>query len=167
MFRTRLGVGGWFELTCRSPAGKQKWRATIRNGVTVVGCNGILNVAFRSAAAALFSVGVIADSSYTGVSSADTHSVHPGWTEWINYAGTNRPAWIPGPSTGGIMPTLGQFSFAMNSAGSIRGAFLASNNIKGSLSPTALLYCTAVMPAGLAVANGDVISGTYILTIRE
>ncbi len=166
MTRTRLGVGGWFELTCRSPAGKQKWRVTISNGVTTQGCNGILETAFRGQAPTLYYVGVISQSGYTGVLAADTHAAHGGWNEWTNYVG-NRPTWIPGPATGGIMSTPGPFSWVMNAGGSIRGAFLASLVTKGSVSPTGLLYCTAVMPAGLAVANLDVISGTYILTIRE
>jgi hypothetical protein len=166
MLLTPLDVGGNFELTCRSRSGVQKWRAVFANGVTVQGCNNVLDVNFRGVSQSTFFVGVISQAGYSGVSPSDTHGSHSGWNEWPNYAG-NRPAWAPGPATGGIMPTLGTFSWVMNAAGFIRGAFLASTNVVGSLNPSALLYCTAVMGSGLAVASSDVIHGTYVLTIRE
>ena len=166
MSDTRLRTRGHFVLWCRSPQGKLQWKVGFHNGVTTAGCNGVLNAGFNAGTpSATWYVGLISNASYTGVASGDTHAAHAGWTEWTTYSGSNRPTWLPGPATGGVLSTPVPFTWSITGAGAIRGAFLANVAAVGSVSPSGLLYCTAVMASGKAVNPGDTIHGTYILTI--
>lgn len=154
---------GRFVWECRR-AGRILWRDEFPNAATVEGVTAFLNQAFVGSAAGPWYMGLIDQSGYVGLSTADTQASHPGWAEWTFYTG-NRPAWTPQGAAGGIMGTLLPSQWVMGSAGQLRGAFLSSFAGKGL--GAGVLYAEAVRSTPRAVSVGDTISVTYAISIRE
>lgn len=131
----------------------------LRNGPTTLGMNYVLDTAFRgSAKNALWWLGFISSSGYTGIAQDDTLDSHPGWTESAIMAagGTDRPGWNPSAASGGLIQGGG--TLLVRASGTIKGVFLASEEVIGN---PGLLYCHTVSLTARSVSAGGFLNVTY------
>lgn len=141
-------------------------RKEIKNTTMMVGRNLMLNVMFKSVSAvATWYFGLINNSGFTAISTADTMASHAGWAEFTAYSESTRQAWAPNsPSSGGIANTT-LSTFTANATGAIYGAFLTSISTKSGATGT--LWSAAAFTNGtLSVVNGDTINITYSYTLN-
>ena len=131
---------------------------------TTEGINKTLDVAYDGAAQPTWYVGLIDDSGFTVISSADTAASHAGWTENQDYTAGTRPAWGPDAASGGSITNGTLVDFAMNATADIRGYFVISDNVKGGTSGTILL--AKQFDEGVqSVTSGDTIRVTVTVDL--
>lgn len=153
------GRADWWTL---GPNGERLNPQSFSNGLCTVGINKALEVMFRlDTQLAAFYVGLIDDTSFSAVSSADTMSSHGGWIEFTGFSGANRPAWGPIAAAAGSMTNTTAFSYTLTSDATLRGVFVTSGQAKSGTSGT--IWATALQTR--SVTNGDTLQGTYTTTI--
>lgn len=162
-----VGIRGFFEAVLRDRDGKVKWRDTIRNLVTTVGKNDVLNK-------------YLAGSAYTqtlrmglkGAGTAliaDTQASHANWVEQglANapvYTG-NRPVVVMGAAAGGSSVSSGVV-FNFTSGGTVAGAFINNGGSATKDDTTGTLYAAGDFSGGSkTVGNGDSLTITYTGTL--
>ena len=155
---------GRFEVECIGPDGRVRWRDEIRNLVTTVGKNDLLD---KYLAGSGYTASVRMGLKGTGSAAAgDTQASHGGWSE---VGGANAPAYTgnrPTPSfsaaSGGSKATSAAVSFTITSPGTVAGCFL---NVGGSATKddtTGVLYSAGDFTGGNKVVGAsDVLSVTY------
>lgn len=176
--RIDFNIGGMFELACYDSHSNLKWRDTMKNGVTQVGLEDLLDVYFRQGTPlAGFAVGLISGPG-PNLAATDTHSSHDGWSEFTKYRidGDNqiRPVWVSGPPAATTVANTIVLNYAIASAGRVAGAFMAGGvvgatspspadaDLKGSTDPTPLLWATALLTKGeQTVVGNDQLKLTY------
>lgn len=179
-----LMLGGTFQVQCFNKDGSLKWEDHAKNAVTKAGLNDLLNQYFRSGANPTtqdikdgWVLGILKGS---GLSPNDTHSSHPGWTEFTTYkiSGNNltRPEWSPTASTLQKL-TASLVDFDVSLGNTISGVFLVGGTVngvspslsdadrKGGTNSTPLLWSHAPFSTGnQIVTSGDVLRVTYIVS---
>lgn len=157
-----IGVGGQFHLECRDKEGKLKWEDTADNAVVNPGLILILNTTFAGATVVdPWYVGLMATS--PTVASADTASVHAGWTEFTSYTG-NRQTFVDARSGLSVSNSASAATFVVTTAGTVGGAFLQST----ALSSLGTLLCGAALTgSNRSVADLDTVNLTYTFTIAS
>ena len=126
--------------------------------------NLLQNVMFKGATqVTTWYLTLIDNSGYTGVSTADTHASHSGWTEFTSFSGS-RPAWSPGTPASGALASSAATSFTISAAGNIRGIAVVSLTTKGSTDGASYLWATALAPSAVAVADTQVLQVYYTNT---
>lgn len=154
-------LGGRYAVECYDKDGNLKWSDYIDNLVTTEGKNDALDKYLAgSAYTAAWYLGLIGSTSYTtGPAAGDTMS-NGGWAEDANYDEANRPTTAWNAASGGSKALSSAASFSINSAGTIKGCFLTSNNTK--LGSTGILYSAGTFSAGdKVVADGDTLNVSY------
>lgn len=166
--RVRSRLAGDFLLSYRDPRSRRlDWTRQFPNGVTVEGVNYLLNAGHRGGAQqALWYVGLIDNSGFSSLSSADTHAAHPGWAEFTSVFGGSRAAWTPTAANGGAVTDPAPASITVTANGTVRGALLASRQAVGT-SSGAVLYATGAMGTGLAVTAGGILTVSYTARLQE
>ncbi len=140
-----------------SMIGKPWW---IKNGATTVGLNYMLNTGFRATSQlTTWYCGIIAATSYSGVSVNDTMSSHSGWTELTGYSESVRQTWSPGAAASGALSNSTAMAFTINATTTAQGIFIASDSTKSGTSGT--LWCTAVEGSAFSVTSGVVFNAIY------
>lgn len=159
-------LAGEYELVSRDADGRVLGSLTFPNGPTVDGVNYLANCGFRGGARiAAWYVGLINETGFVALDEFDSHSSHGGWSEFTNIAGGLRQPWSPAAAVDGLLDSP-NVAFSITASGTVRGAFLASQQATGTSSgPT--LYCTAVADAGVAVVNGGALTFSYKLRITK
>lgn len=160
--------GGHLSATCYDRDGQVKWVDEIcPNGVTTVGYNYMLDVAFHGGTAVTtWYMGLIQGSSTPTLASGDTMSSHAGWTEYTAYSQTNRVTWDEGAASSAQITNATTMDFSMNATGTVAGGFLASDSTKSGTSGT--LWMTATFTGGnQAVSNGDTLKLTYTFALTS
>lgn len=146
-----------WEVECRDAEGNVKWTDTIDNLVVDVGLNEILDKFFKgSTYTAAHYVGLLGG---TGtVVAGDTMSSHTGWTESTVYSNANRPTFTPGTvAAKAVDNSASKAVFNVNAAGTVKGAFLATNNTKGGT--TGILVSAGLFLSGdKTVGDGDTLN---------
>jgi hypothetical protein len=92
MLFEKADAHGVYEFVCYGSDGKEKWRETINNVVTVVGKDLALDTYLANSSGYTVTgpyIGLITSTSFTAVSSSDTMSSHSGWLESTAYSGTS------------------------------------------------------------------------------
>lgn len=136
----------------------------IKNGATNVGLNYMLNTAFRSTSQlTAWYCGIIAGTSYSGVSVNDTMSSHAGWTELTGYAESVRQTWSPGAASAGVLSNSTAMAFTINATTTAQGIFIASSSTKNETAST--LWATAVEASAFSVTSGVVFNAIYEVTL--
>ena len=138
----------------------------MNNAVSNEGINSILNTYFGSAAKkAAWYLGLIDHTGYSTSAVADTMSSHAGWTEFVTYAETARPTFVPTSSTAQSVTgtAVSEFTIGTVSSQSIEGIFVTDNGTKGGTS--GMLWATALFSAAAVVLTGDVFRVTYTLRL--
>ena len=157
-----VAAAGSYEVECYSADGKLKWRDSIKNLVTTVGKNNLLdNHLAGSTYTATWYIGLIGSASYTtGPAAGDTSASHGGWVESQDYSQGTRPAPSFAAASGGSKATSAAVAFGINASVTIKGCFLISNSTKGGT--TGVLYSAGTFTGGdKPVGNGDTLNVTY------
>lgn len=156
------------------PSGTLKtelWRAgriidtrEVKNGVTTVGKNSMLDTFFRNVApAAAWYHGLIDNASYSAVAATDTMASHAGWLEFTGYSQATRPQWSPGAAAAASLTNAVSMDFSITSAATLQGGFIVTNSTKSGT--TGVLWATALYGTPLVVANGDTVRNTYTTSL--
>lgn len=158
---------GWLNVSVYDKNGIQKFESQYRNLVVNQGKNNILNVMFADGtqtASTSWFMGLIIDTSFTGIAAGDTASSHGGWVEATGYSEATRPVWgQAGPSTGVTTITnASPVTFNINATATLKGGFIISNSTKGGTS--GILWAAALFTAAVPVNSGDQMKCTYNLS---
>lgn len=158
--------GGPVIFDCIGPDGRRKWTVIEpKNMVVNVGLQKLLDVGLMgSSAIATWYCGLIG----TGgtIASGDTMATHAGWTELTNYGTATRAVFVGVRTAQAVTNSASTISYAINTAGSIMGAFLVSASNKGG--STGTLLCGVAFSAGdKAVTDGDTLTITYSVSMAD
>lgn len=153
-------VHGRFDIEFRDHTGELVWRDEVKNLVTVLGKNALLdNHLSGSAYTAAWYLGLVNGASAPTFNEADTPASHAGWTEFTSYDEATRPAPAFNAASGGSKATT-QTVFTINANGTVAGCMLINNNTKGGT--TGLLYsCGAFTGGSQPVTAGGELRVTY------
>jgi hypothetical protein len=161
-------LGGTYEVECRDKDSKLKWKDTIKNLVTDVGKNWMLDGILGSAQTNTGPyMGLISSDTWSGVAAGNTMSSHAGWRE----AGgtylpgyTTRKTCVWSAASGGTKALSAALSFTFTSGGTVKGCFLvlgtsASNAVDNT---GGVLYSCGVFTGGdKTVVSTDVLNVSY------
>lgn len=164
----RVEAHGVFVVECFGADGRLKWRDTIKNLVTTVGKNDLLDK-------------YIGGSGYTatprmglkGAGTAvvgDTQASHGAWVEQglanaPTYTG-NRPTPTFSAASSGSKATSSAVSFAITSSGTVAGCFINNGGSATKDDTTGILYSAGDFSGGSkTVANGDTLNVTYTASV--
>lgn len=161
----KIEMRGFYLVECLDPNGNVKWNDVIKNIVTAVGKNDMLDKYFKG-------------SGYTGTPRmglkgpgnyivGDTQASHAGWNE-VGLA--NAPAYTGNrkdvvfvAASAGTSVTPAQ-SFAITSAGTVAGCFINNGGLATKDDTTGVLFAVGdFSQGGRQVLNGDTINATYSL----
>ncbi len=139
----------------------EKWTDTIKNLVTTVGKNNLLdNHLAGSAYTAAWYLMLVDGASTPTYVAGDTAASHAGWTEFTNYAAGTRPAPTFNAASAASKATTAT-AFVINGAGgTVAGCALISNSTKGGTTGT-LYSCGNFTGGNRVVAPGDTLNVTY------
>ena len=156
---------GEFFIQTYRPDNSLKWEVLEKNMVVNVGVQKLLDILLMgSAAIATWYVGLAASS--MTVASADTMASHGGWTESTVYATAARGVFVGVRTALAVTNSASTISYSISTAGTIGGAFLASDATKGGSLGT--LLCAVVFTAGdKAVTDGDTLTVTYSFSAAD
>ena len=133
------------------------------NGVTNVGKDNILEVAFHSGTQiTAWHVGLINLASFTALAAADVMNSHTGWIYFTSYTESTRVAWAADAAASQAISNSTPATFNINATGTVKGVFLTSDNTKSGTSGT--LWATALFTADVAVVNTDQLKVTYTVS---
>lgn len=164
MYEELLGkFGGCFFAEHYNKFGKLLNKFKFRNAVTDLGLNNLLDAYFGGVTqTTTWYLGLIDNASYTAIANADTMAVHAGWLEFEDYSESNRVTWVEGAAAGRSITNATPGTFTISGAGTLRGAFLASNNTKGGT--TGLLWAHGLFGATYPVNIADEFKLTYTVS---
>ncbi len=165
---TRVNVRGEFMAECWKENGDLRWREHIKNGVTNLGFNLMLDSMFRSASISPIStwyLGLISITSFTGLNAADTMASHTGWTEdSTHFTETARGTWTPSAASSKAITNASSVNFSINTNGTvIKGIFVTSDNTLAGTSGT--LWSTGLFTADQTLFSGDTLKITYTVSL--
>lgn len=154
-----------YQVECVDGHGRIRWRDRFTNLVVTAGRNDLLSQYFKgNAYTAAWYVGLIDNAGFAAVAAADAMASHPGWAESTAYANSVRPALTLGTASAGSIDNSGSAAaFSVNASATIRGAFVANANGKGTASGT--LYSAGTFAAARSVASGDTLNVTVTLAV--
>ena len=165
-----VNVGGTYTLECRDANGNVKWTDTVKNLVTTVGKNLLLDTFLAgSAYTAAAYIGLV--SGTPTPAAGDTMASHGGWTEvgGVNapaYTGPRKtPAWSAASAASKATSSIGAFAFT--SGGTVGGCFLVLGaGAASTLDNTGgTLYSVGAFTGGnKTVAASDSLTVTYTAT---
>ncbi len=170
-YQVERGRGLSDELALKGEYFFEQWRDgkliglhPIRNLVTTVGRNYMLDAAFNAASQlSSWYLGLIDATSGTPVPAlSDTSASHSGWTEFTTYSEGARQAWTKNAASGSAIAnaTPGTFTIGTVASGTLLGGgFVISNSTKGGTTGT--LWSAGVFPAPVPIATGDIFKLNY------
>jgi hypothetical protein len=159
--RANFGTGGFFTVECYGPDGALKWRDDLKNTVTALALNNVLDVFLRNQPqTATWYMGLVDNAGWSAFASGDTMGSHAGWSESTVYSNASRPTWVPGAAASQSITNPTTTDFNVNASATLKGLFIASDSTKGGTTGT--LFATAAFSGGTqAVNNGDTLKATY------
>lgn len=153
-----------YQLACWR-AGVCVWAVTFPNLVTTAGKNALLDATFKTGLAVpAWYVGLVDNAGFTAYAVTDTMAAHAGWVESSAYTDATRPAFTMGTIAAGSGDnSAAKATFHMNTAITVRGAFLTNNStVSGT---TGTLYGVGDVTVSQAVQSGDVVYATATLSM--
>lgn len=157
---------GYFEAVCYGPDGVEKWRDKIKNLVTTVGKNDVLDKYLKgSSYTQTIRMGLKGNGS---AAAGDTQASHAGWLEVglanaPTYSGS-RPSITMGSAAAGVSTAPSQ-AFSITSSGTVAGCFINNGGSATIDDTTGILLSVGDFSSGnKVVANGDTITVSYSLT---
>jgi len=162
MLRSRIKFGGVFHVE-HYRNGELLATYDMPNGVTDLGVNHVLDVAFHEAAAtATWYLGLVDNSGFSAFANADTSASHGGWNEFTSYSESDRLAWTEGAAAARAITNAATVDFSINGSGTVKGVFLISDDTKSGT--TGVLFATAAFSSNVPVLNGDDLKVTYTVS---
>lgn len=160
----QLSATGVYTVTCYGADGQVKWSDTIKNLVTTVGKNDLLDKYLTgSAYTAAWYLGLVDGATTPSYAIGDTAASHAGWTENVVYSNASRPAPSWGSASAGSKATTAT-AFNINGTATIAGTFLISNATKSGT--TGILYSAGSFTGGnKIVSSGDTLNVTYTASV--
>lgn len=154
---------GRFGFEFYNKSGKLIEKLNFPNGITDVGVAHAYDCVFHEGAQiTTWYIGLIDNSGYTALANADTMASHAGWNEFTTYTEANRVTWAEGATAARTITNATAAEFSISGSGTVKGAFLVSNNTKSGATGT--LWSTGVFSNPPTVANGETLKVTYSLT---
>lgn len=157
--KSRVRLGGVFEVTCYDKDGNVKWTDRAENLVVDTGLNYLLDSGFSG-------------SEYVGLkgtgtpAAGDTMSSHATWSEIVPYSDSTRPAYShAAASSKSLTNSASKASFAINATSTVYGAFLTTNSTKSGTTGT--LICAGDFSSSRSVINGDTLEVTYTISAAD
>jgi len=166
LVKEEMFLTGYFTFECYDKDGNLKWKEVMKNQVTTVGANYMLDTTFTGSGytAAWYMGLVTGPGSGTTYSASDTMSSHAGWSENTTYSNATRPAITFAAASSAAISTSAASSFTINGSATIAGGFVVNNSTKGGTSGT--LYSAKDFTGGdRTVASGDTLNVSYTTTI--
>ena len=160
---------GYYKVTCVGADGQVKWEDEINNLVTTVGKNYILDNFFNSVSfTPAWYLGLVDGASTPTYATGDTLASHTGWSEFLNYSGSNRvtPTWNSA-SSGSKSTNAAAFAIT-SSGGTVAGCLLCSTQARNTSSNggAGVLYSVGAFSAGnKIVTSGDTLNVTYTASV--
>jgi len=157
-----LDLHGRYEIECFDSDGNLKWKDEIINLVTTEGKNDLLDKYLSgSSYTAAHYIGLIDATGFLQIVVGDTAASHAGWSEYTNYAETNRVQPNFSSASGGSKATSAAASFTASGAGgTVTGSFLSTNSTKGTT--LGVLFSAGQFTGGdKSVVSGDILNVTY------
>lgn len=156
-----LSARGHYTVECRDADGQLVWSEDIKNLVTTVGKNAILDNHLSGANyTAAWYIGLISSASYSAVAASDTMAAHPGWTEDTNYSQAARPTTSFSSAAGGSKSLAAGVVFTVSAPTTIKGCFLVADPTKGGTTGT--LYSAGLFTGGdQPVVAGNTLTVSY------
>lgn len=143
--------------------GKLVHKEEFTNGVVTAGKNALWDIFFRNQTQiATWYMSLVNNSGWTAFADADTMSSHAGWSEFQDYSGGVRETWTPAAAASGAMTNTTLVEFNITASGTLKGAFIVSNNTLGGTTGT--LWCTGAFGSTVPVENGDILKITYAIS---
>jgi len=144
---------------------EKKWEEEFPNLVTTVGMNDMLDKYLEgSSYTAAWYMGLIKDTSYTGVDITDTMASHSGWLEGQDYTEGARPTAAWSSAAAGVKALSAALAFSIDATTTIKGCFLTTISTKGGT--TGILYSCGLFTGGdKAVGDGDTLNVSYSTTL--
>ena len=161
---------GVYTIQCFDAQGNLKWEAESKNLVVNVGLQDMNAKYFTgSAYTATWYIGLYGAGASNTPAASDTMSSHAGWTENTGYSNATRPVCTfatpttanPSVATNSASPA----SFTINATSTVGGAFLTSNNTVGGSTGTLFSAADFGAPGDRSVANADILTVTYTLSL--
>ena len=154
------GLTGYYDVKCLDSAGNVKWEETIKNLVTTVGKNDILDKYFAGTSyTAAWYMGLVDGASTPTYAVGDTLASHAGWTELAAgtaYSGSRPTVSWSAASAGSKASTA--TTFTISATNTVAGALLAT--VASGTSGT--LYSAGSFTGGnRSVSSGDTLLVTY------
>lgn len=130
------------------------------NGIVTVGKNYALDVAFNDGSPiANWYIGLIDNSGYTTLLGNDTMASHAGWAEFSTYTSATRPLWNRNAASAGAVSSGTTTDFTFSGAGTLKGAFITSDNTKSGTTGT--LWAHGLFLNNVVATDGDTLRITY------
>lgn len=170
----QVGLAGVYVAECYDAQGNLKWSDEIKNLVTDVGRQDMLDKFFGNTGAGAVVMGLAGENGSAAFTPAytDTQSSHAGWYE---VGGTNAPTYSAPrktPTFSGatnanpaVLSTSAPVIFSMTGSGTVYGAFINFNGSSTIDNTTGVLFSIGAFTAGpKTVTSGDTINVTYTLS---
>lgn len=158
----QLAIGGVFTAE-HWRAGQMLRRWSWKNLITDVGMNYLLDASFSGGTQITTSyAGLVDNTSFTAFAAADTMGSHAGWIEFEDYDESNRVTWTEGGASARAITNSTAMTFTINANGTLKGAFLTSNNTKGGTTGT--LIAEGAFAANYPVAIADEFKLVYTIS---
>ena len=155
-----LNLRGSYFIEHRNKAGKLIGLYRVPNGIVDEGMEDLLDVTFgNSTQSALWYIGLIDNSGYSGVADSDTLTSHAGWIENADYTGV-RKTWAVGAPVTRSISNGTTADFAINATATLKGIFIC--NV--SSGTAGILWSTALFSSTVSVQNGDTLKITYTVS---
>jgi len=163
-------LGGFFDVVCKDPAGKIKWREKAHNLVTNEGLDHILDVVLHAATQITTWYVAIFNDDHT-VAAGDTYAV-PGFTESSAYDEANRQEYEEAAaSSQSITNSANKATLTMSATTTIYGAALVGGgtgaSTKDDQAGGGTLLCAAQFSSSKSVEDDDTLEITYTISAAD
>lgn len=160
-----FSVAGYWRFVARRVDGSIKWIEEIKNVVTDVGINDMLDVYFHSKTATAegsWYVGLTTGTPTVAIT--DTSASHAGWTEWTTYDEAARQAWGHAAPAAKVVTNATALTYTSSSdTQTVGGGFLITVATKGGA--TGVLFNVAQFTGGnKSLDTGETIDITVTIT---
>jgi hypothetical protein len=157
----KMLIAGKYFAECRDKDGKLKWKDEIKNLVTTVGKNDMLD---KYLAGSSWSTGTV----YMGLkgtgsaAAGDTMASHAGWSELnISASSGARQSVSFSAASSGSKATSSAVSWSITGSGTVYGCFIVIGGTSTNGNTTGVLFSAGDFASSRAVISGDTLNVTY------